>query len=431
MELVQIEEDFEKSRNLLKGSGEKGINNKELLLVSLLEYICLKNGSKDKNDNKLFENLSKYLHEIGIIDNARSFSTKTSNVRNVYIKYMDELLNNKDINNEPKMITQGDDYEVSESLMEIQNESIIGTQQSRYVSDFIELEKIGVGGFGAVYKALNKIDQSLYAIKKIPFSSVEEVNSVRVFKEVKYLAKLNHPNIVRYNSTWLEFTNDISDLELEYFASGSSSESSLSNNRKLGFPDFIESSLYPVLFIQMELCKMSLKDYLLDRNYNQDRIDKDIVDKIFINILKGVQYIHSQNIIHRDLNPNNVFLDDDLNPKIGDFGLAMQSNELEESDFESSKSGYGTFLYSSPERSLGIDSDKCDIYSLGIIYYELLNIYKTAAERSIELMNLKEGVFNKEFIKKYPNETSYIKKLIDENYENRLDINEAVDQFVY
>eukprot|EP01132_Coremiostelium_polycephalum_P006041 gene6041-7525_t len=75
---------------------------------------------------------------------------------------------------------------------------------SRYKEDFSEIEKVGKGGYGSVYKVQNKLDGLYYALKKITFKNSTQTFLEKVLREVKTLASLNHPNIVRYHSAWLE-----------------------------------------------------------------------------------------------------------------------------------------------------------------------------------------------------------------------------------
>ncbi|EFA76284.1 hypothetical protein PPL_10046 [Heterostelium album PN500] len=82
-------------------------------------------------------------------------------------------------------------------------------RRSRYEEDFFELERIGKGGYGSVYKVQNRLDGLFYALKKIPFKNTSQTYLEKVLREVKTLASLNHVNIVRYHSAWLE-TDDLS-----------------------------------------------------------------------------------------------------------------------------------------------------------------------------------------------------------------------------
>ncbi len=76
---------------------------------------------------------------------------------------------------------------------------------SRYVEEFEEIDVLGKGGFGLVYEARNKLDGRHYAVKKISLAFVKADDCLKVLREVKVLAGLDHPNIVRYYSSWLEY----------------------------------------------------------------------------------------------------------------------------------------------------------------------------------------------------------------------------------
>eukprot|EP01112_Ceratiomyxa_fruticulosa_P017330 TRINITY_DN5381_c0_g1_i2.p1 TRINITY_DN5381_c0_g1~~TRINITY_DN5381_c0_g1_i2.p1 ORF type:complete len:568 (-),score=101.96 TRINITY_DN5381_c0_g1_i2:51-1754(-) len=79
-----------------------------------------------------------------------------------------------------------------------------GRYYSRYLNEFEELGFLGKGGYGSVHKVQNKLDGLIYALKKIPFKNTNNHLLEKVLREVKTLAGLNHPNIVRYHSAWIE-----------------------------------------------------------------------------------------------------------------------------------------------------------------------------------------------------------------------------------
>ncbi|KAI8372143.1 kinase-like domain-containing protein [Blakeslea trispora] len=89
----------------------------------------------------------------------------------------------------------------------------LSVQNSRYNTDFVELNLLGKGGFASAYRARNKLDGIHYAIKKIRLGNDIEVEEQkrsdnpyeRIFREIKNLARLEHQNVVRYYSSWLEF----------------------------------------------------------------------------------------------------------------------------------------------------------------------------------------------------------------------------------
>lgn len=335
------------------------INNKDLFIVSLLEYICnINNGT-----NMVFQTICNHLKESSIIDNEDVCSLESSYQRQVYIKIIDALIkchnSLEDKSNTNNTIVP---YNCSNNYPNYRcNE--------RYKSDFIEIEEIGKGGFGDVYKVCNKLDNNMYAIKKI---SIEDNNNLN---EVRNLSILNHKNIVRYYSAWIE----------------------IENNSKI------------TLYMQMELCSRSLFDYLEDRNYNNMyKNEKDIIKQI----IKGVKYIHSMDIIHRDLSTRNIFLDISSRIKIGDFGLSVKEEDNMKID-----DSYGNLIYMAPEIERNIIVKASDIYSLGIIYFELITVFKTLMERNIAIKNLKQG-------KIINNNIVLIKKMICEDYNQRPTIKE-------
>lgn len=182
------------------------------------------------------------------------------------------------------------------------------------------------------------------------------------------------------------------------------------------------------LYIQMQLCmKNSLKDWLRNNDL-QLRNGKTL--EIWNQIIEAVHYVHLKGLIHRDLKPGNIFFALDGQIKIGDFGLVTDMAEiptdlLTSSSSNSNSSGnvvdfnftsisqkkhtqrVGTSLYMSPEQSKGLPYNyKVDIFSLGLILFELLNYFSTETERFKVLENLRKHVFPSEFIENHKDEVS-------------------------
>ncbi|ARF12201.1 serine/threonine protein kinase [Klosneuvirus KNV1] len=330
--------------------------NKDILLISLLENIMESN----KNPT-LFNAFCDYLHSKNIIHHKKFYSDKYAETRHEYINKLKSL-----IDSNTQEITSTENNPIS-------------FYQSRYINDFVELEKINTGGFGSVHKATNKLDGMDYAIKKIPVKDIQLLNTIKVINEVKILAKLNHDNIIRYYSTWIESTNDKSVYEDVY---DSSSDFSSNSNEIVAYPS--DPDFMVIMYIQMELCQMDLKEFI-----SQHILTKKEANTIMLNILNGIQYIHSKNIVHCDLTLKNILIDHNNNIKITDFGLAR---ELNDQDHHIDPHAYGTQLYMAPELlNHGKISTKTDIYSLGIIYFELITNFKTDMERSRMILKLKRG----------------------------------------
>ena len=187
----------------------------------------------------------------------------------------------------------------------------------------------------------------------------------------------------------------------------------------------ISSPSIMYLYIQQELCqKRTLQEWLRqtkDRNLLQ-------VVKFFAQIVEAVEYIHLNKLIHRDLKPGNIFLassvdsecasDDKMTVKIGDFGLATTAvsrfdGEALTPDGDNipvrvNLTGQvGTHLYMSPEQSRKQPYDfKVDIYSLGLIFFELLVPFSTDMERYDTLTRVRKMNFPQSFVDDHSEEVS-------------------------
>ncbi|XP_071958538.1 eukaryotic translation initiation factor 2-alpha kinase 1-like isoform X2 [Antedon mediterranea] len=205
-----------------------------------------------------------------------------------------------------------------------------------------------------------------------------------------------------------------------------------------------------ILYIQMELCSKTLGEWLEERNDREPMegcdvfsiVDDFVVQNIFNQMVEGICYIHNKNLLHRDLTPKNIFLDGneiEFHVCIGDFGLAREfiaekhqdpvtpigelRNQLSEVVISTSKltTDIGTCTYASPEQLCGRTYDhKSDMYSFGVICFELHHPFKSQMEKAKCLKTLRdEGTIHTELRRRWPDESKMIEELTSLNPEMR------------
>uniref|UniRef100_A0A3Q3VWZ2 non-specific serine/threonine protein kinase n=1 Tax=Mola mola TaxID=94237 RepID=A0A3Q3VWZ2_MOLML len=190
-----------------------------------------------------------------------------------------------------------------------------------------------------------------------------------------------------------------------------------------------EVQFHLMLYIQMQLCERSLKDWISERNTKPKEeqtsrcpygcVDTEHTLSLLRKIIEGVEYIHSRGIMHRDLKPRNIFLHDhDCHVRIGDFGLACRDIIMDGCKSTTSPSnfshttGVGTFVYAAPEQLKGSHYDsKSDMYSIGVLALELFQPFGTEMERVRTLGDLREGKIPDLFCHRWPVLANYIMKL--------------------
>ncbi|XP_028168706.1 eIF-2-alpha kinase GCN2 [Ostrinia furnacalis] len=156
--------------------------------------------------------------------------------------------------------------------------------------------------------------------------------------------------------------------------------------------------LHQVLYIQMEFCEKHTLRQAIDNGLSQEHFR---AWRLFREIVEGLAHVHQRGMIHRDLKPVNIFLDSNDHVKIGDFGLATKAftaipvdEKAKQEEIGGSLTGQiGTALYVAPELLQGsgkvIYNQKVDIYSLGIILFEMFHPLTTGMERMMVLTEVR------------------------------------------
>lgn len=201
--------------------------------------------------------------------------------------------------------------------------------------NFSLCKKLGEGGFGPVYKGSLMNGQSI-AVKRLSNSSGQGLDEFK--NEVKLIAKLQHRNLVKLLGCCIDNGEKI--LIYEYMPNG------------------------------------SLDSILFDKTRGS-KLDWSKRFSIICGVARGLLYLHQDSrlrIIHRDLKASNVLLDNELNPKISDFGMARTFRGDQKEENARTRRIVGTYGYMAPEYACyGLFSVKSDVFSFGILLLELVS----------------------------------------------------------
>ncbi|KAK1612828.1 hypothetical protein QYE76_036501 [Lolium multiflorum] len=210
----------------------------------------------------------------------------------------------------------------------------------KITNGFAYKQEIGKGGFSEVYKAMLK--NEAVAVKRLRNTYMYENEFQR---EVECLMKVKHKNIVRF----LGYCSDTQGKMQRY-------------NGKLVMADVQERCL---CFEYVP--RGSLDEYIGDASGGLQWTTRF---RIIKEICEGIHSLHDINIMHLDLKPSNILIDDNLTPKITDFGLSRSFEEMQTRVVASKM--FGTLGYLAPEFTSGVITHKFDLYSLGVIIIEML-----------------------------------------------------------
>jgi calcium-dependent protein kinase len=253
--------------------------------------------------------------------------------------------------------------------------------------EFISM--LGNGSFGKVrlYRDRNYKDL-LFAIKTLKKEGIPKYNFNLLKSEVSILSNLDHPNIVKYFGTFEDELN---------------------------------------IHIVMEYLKGHDLDKIISlKNYND--FDEKSMAEIIQQLLKALSFIHSKNIIHRDIKPENILFSNKRNYsslKLIDFGLATFSKDDHKS--------VGTPFYMAPETIDGNSTPLSDMWSVGVIAYEMITGKKPFEVGEKDNQTLYNKIKNESYNKEYLDEADcseeardFIDKALKKDVDKRLSIQEGL-----
>ena len=188
------------------------------------------------------------------------------------------------------------------------------------------IEEIGRGGMGLVYKARDMRLNRFVALKVITSTDISQKDIQRFILETRAISQVQHNNIVR----------------------------------------LFDVGFQPRVYFTMEyICGKNLDECTeITNNFK-------LIAQIMVRICDALEVVHSNNILHRDIKPANIMVDNELNPKLMDFGLAKMVDHKQSLSQEGTI--IGTPAYMPREQALGEKLDcRADIYSLGATLYHVL-----------------------------------------------------------
>ena len=202
------------------------------------------------------------------------------------------------------------------------------------MENFEILEKLGEGSYSTVYKVKRKLDDQIYALKKVKLLNLNEKEKTNSLNEVRILASVKSNHVISYKEAFFDEKDSTLGIVMEYADNG---------------------DLYKKIV-----------------EYKKKKIYFEEIDiwKIFIQLVKGLKALHDLQILHRDLKSANVFLFKNGHAKLGDLNVSKVAKR---------GLGYtqtGTPYYASPEiwKDLPYDN-KSDIWSLGCVLYEMITLH--------------------------------------------------------
>uniref|UniRef100_A0A2C9JNN1 non-specific serine/threonine protein kinase n=1 Tax=Biomphalaria glabrata TaxID=6526 RepID=A0A2C9JNN1_BIOGL len=317
-----------------------------LQLLTREEVLIHKDGNINKALQEFFTLLSKnYLqvsdpgsridffswYSLQSIENAPQLITELQNLTGVKVGIWRDL---SGISVDPR---KGEKYSHKDSIGELyfQLEKVRNWsgRHQQTLAGFEKIRTVGKGSYGAAVLYKKKDDESLVILKEINMHDLTASERQMALNEVNVLAMLDHPNIISYYDSFEE--DGVLMIEMEYADNG------------------------------------TLAQYLA----RQERpLEEQLILAMFQQMVAALQYIHSHNILHRDLKTDNIFLTKEGIIKIGDFGISKMMGSAN----IGALTVLGTPYYISPEMCEGKQYNyKSDIWALGCILYEMACLQKT------------------------------------------------------
>ena len=242
--------------------------------------------------------------------------------------------------------TEGKEHLIFDSS-ELYDDRLIGNKPE----DFEFISKLGEGAFGKVYKVRSKLNNKIYAMKKLNIESLKS-QSMKVWQlalnETSFLEGLSHPNIIKYYKNFTE--DNFLYLIIEFAENG------------------------------------DMKGYIKANQMFSKHIPEEDLWNIFLQCMEALSYVHSMGVIHRDIKPANILINNNMVIKLGDFGVSALKNQGEDNQYinaqynifknKNNMQYHGTLVGTRPYMAKELIEEneydqKVDVYSMGVSFFEM------------------------------------------------------------
>ena len=268
----------------------------------------------------------------------------------------------------------------------------IGTKQEDFEqikSGDLDYTILGKGAFGYAEKMKSKLNNKIYAIKKLPVK--KEGFGKDFVRETTFMLQSNNEYIVKLYG-YFQGMESIEKLKNIY-----------KNSKNLYQNESEDKKMYYLVLDYVP--NGSLENFIIKHQSQNKAVEQEFIIKVFKQILTGLKYLHENKIMHRDIKLDNILLDENNNIKISDFGIsAIHRDESNEDDQNnvliSNYSKVGRMDFVAPEilNNCKNFDFKVDIFSLGLTMLWLVSKKKPIAlingKRTIDTNNIDESLYN-------------------------------------
>ena len=287
--------------------------------------------------------------------------------------------------------------------------SIKNTMISNNLDDYEIIQLIGESQLGKIYKVISKTNKKVYAMKITNLSSLKSENLSSynlVINESIYLTYLNHPHIIKYYTNFMKGDN-----------------------------------LYS---ITDNISNSDLASYIEAHKLIKTHFEEDELWSIFLQCIQGLEYIHSNGVIHRNIRSENILIDNNKIIKLGYYGI---NNNNINNNMKYLNANYqqklNNNIFINYNQNQDINSkekleydQKIDVYYMGIIFYEMCffqknNEYKNmknSCKYSNEILNIINEMMEKDNNKRKNSE--YFLKKIKEEFSKKYNRNTSIDSII-